>query len=109
VGIRSQHFYAGFGHIVYLNRAGEVMRAQPDESQSGYRDIQLGGPRPIDLSADHRFEISLTESDFSIRVNDITRSFSLWLATRATPIVRARLSRCGWQGIGRTARTWPSP
>ena len=53
------------------------MLAQPDESQNGYRDIQLGGPHPIDLSVEHRFEVSMTESDFVIRVDDVSRSFAL--------------------------------
>jgi hypothetical protein len=100
VGVRSHHFYAGFGHIVYLNRTGEVMLAQPDESANGYTDIQLRGRHPIEPSAEHRFEISLTGSDFSIRVDDVARSFALnELPKLLGPGLIRFQSHLAWMGI----------
>lgn len=102
VGIRSRHVYAGFGHIVYLNRTGEVTLAQPDESANGYTDIQLRGQHAIDPSAEHRFDTSLTGSDFSIRVDNVTRSFELNpLPKLLGPGLIRFQSYSAWMGVSR--------
>lgn len=58
-------------------RVRAVPGTQPDESQNGYTDIQLRGPHSIEPTAEHRFEITFTESDFSIRVDDVSRCFAV--------------------------------
>jgi hypothetical protein len=76
------------------------MLAQPDESANGYTDIQLRGRHPIEPSAEHRFEISLTGSDFSIRVDDVARSFALneLPKLRGPGLIRFQ-SHLAWMGI----------
>jgi hypothetical protein len=77
VGVRSQNYYAGFGHIVYLNRDGSVIMAQPDESAAGFTDLPLRPPTPIDVSADHAFEIVFTRSKMVVSVDDFTTAFTI--------------------------------
>lgn len=77
VSVRSQNYYAGFGHIVYLNRDGSITMAQPSETSEGFTNILLRGPHPIDVSAEHPFEITFSESALAIRIDECSSMFPI--------------------------------
>jgi hypothetical protein len=84
VGFRSQHFFANFTHMVYLNHNGEILLVQPDDGEDlHYRDIRLRSPTPIDYDADHSFHVVFDEHTLKVRVDE----FSTELAVADMPKV----------------------
>jgi hypothetical protein len=73
VGLRSQHFFANFAHILYLNQDGSIVLTQPDETPPAfYSDIQLRASSLLDLHADHDFRISFDERKLTTTVDGFT-------------------------------------
>lgn len=71
VGLRSQHFYAGYAHIIYLNHEGQITIAHPTEQPPGfYEDIILRYPTPIDLTSYHHFKIDFNNTILDIQIDD---------------------------------------
>jgi hypothetical protein len=53
VGFRSQHFFANFAHILYLNADGSITLTEPNEiAPKFYSDRSLRNAVPVDLTAD---------------------------------------------------------
>jgi hypothetical protein len=78
VGVRSQHYYANFAHILYLNHDGTIIITEPNEEQPlFYRDKILRGAVQIDLLTDHTFKIRFTEHTLSVQVDDFKESFQV--------------------------------
>jgi hypothetical protein len=70
VGLRSQHFFANFAHILYLKRDGSIILTEPNEvSPAFYVDTQLRGITPIDLASFHEFRIRFDENELSVEVD----------------------------------------
>jgi hypothetical protein len=76
VGFRSHNVLVPFCHVVYLNRDGRVIMAQPDDAQSGgYRDLELRNPQSIQLQKGHHFQITLTDTTLTVDVDDCHGEF----------------------------------
>jgi len=70
VGFRSQHFYANFTHMVYLNHEGKVILVQPTETAPKfYEDILLHTFQSIDFDADHHFHVRMDAVALAITVD----------------------------------------
>jgi len=71
VGLRSQHFFANFAHLIYLGRDGSIMLTQPNEQPPQfYSDEKLRGPVSINLDDDHTFAARIDSKVLSIEVDD---------------------------------------
>lgn len=78
VGLRSQHFWANFAHILYLNRDGSIVITEPNEQPpTFYRDNQLRPATPIDLLAYHHFRVIFNESALAVQVDDFSQTFQV--------------------------------
>lgn len=78
VGFRSQNPLVPFCSVLYLNRDGSIVLAQPDDDQSlGYRDVPLRPAVPIDLQGDHRFRLVVGPKAIAISVDDFTIDLSV--------------------------------
>ena len=78
VGLRSQHYYANFAHILYLNRDGSIVITEPnEETPNFYEDTVLRQTTPIDLVADHRFRVVFNESILSVEVDDFSHTLQV--------------------------------
>jgi hypothetical protein len=78
VGVRSQHYYANFAHILYLNRDGSVVITEPNETPPMfYEDNRLRDAMPSDPAADHAFQVTFTATTLQISVDDFSREFPL--------------------------------
>jgi hypothetical protein len=76
VGVRSQHYYANFAHILYLNHNGRIVITEPNEEPPKfYEDRILREPTRIDPAADHCFTIAFDHEALQIRVDDFTARF----------------------------------
>jgi hypothetical protein len=101
VAIRSQHFYANFGHIVVLASDGSIVVTQPDnEPPEFYSDIPVRGPTPIDPSQLHDFHIAFNDRVLTVRVDDFSRPFPVPEMTRVfgPGLVRFHATR-SWMDI----------
>ncbi len=78
VGLRSQHYYANFAHILYLNQNGSIIITEPNEQpQNFYRDNPLRSATPIDLAAYHHFRVVFDESALAVQVDDFSQTFQV--------------------------------
>jgi hypothetical protein len=102
VGVRSQNYYAGFGHIVYLNRDGSIVMCQPAETSQGFVDVQLRKAEPIELDADYLFELAFSESTLTVRVDDCSSTFRVADMPKVLGpgFIRFQSHLC-WMGISR--------
>jgi hypothetical protein len=67
-GLRSQHWYANYAHVLYLNSEGRIIITEPDEEPpTFYKDHPLRDPTKIDLRADHAFRIRFDEGVLRIK------------------------------------------
>lgn len=78
VGLRSQHYYANFAHILYLKRDGSIVITEPNEDPPlFYKDNVLRQATPIDLTAYHHFRVVFNESVLSVKVDDFSHTFQV--------------------------------
>lgn len=78
VGLRSQHYFANFGHILYLKRNGSIVLTEPNEvAPSFYVDKVLREPTPLDLSADQEFYVGFDQTRLQIAVNGFSAEFDV--------------------------------
>jgi hypothetical protein len=106
VGLRSQHFYAPFGHIVYLNRDGSIKMAQPDESAAGYHDLTLRSPQTFDVNASHRFTFTFDDSTLTVTIGDFNREFEIAEMPEVLGPGLIRLqAHMAWMGLERLTLT----
>jgi hypothetical protein len=78
IGVRSQHYYANFAHILYLNLDGRIVITEPNEQPPKfYEDIILRGPTSIDPSADHRFAMTFDHNALHVAVDDFRSTFPI--------------------------------
>ncbi len=79
VGLRSQHYYANYSHLLYLNGKGLVVITEPNEDPPRfYEDNHLRPAGDKDMSGDdHNFSISFDDSILRVQVDDFPRAFHL--------------------------------
>ncbi len=78
VGLRSQHYYANFAHILYLNRDGSIIITEPNQTPPNYyTDNRLRGATPCDPTADHTFSVEFTATMLRVGVDDFFNEFRL--------------------------------
>jgi hypothetical protein len=99
VGFRSHHYYVPFQHVLYLNRDGSVVLAQPDDAEErGYRDTILREPTPIDVTGDHTFELALQPTGLTVRVDNFGTTLSEMPKLLTPGLIRFQAYMC-WIGI----------
>ena len=79
IGLRSQHYYANYSHLFYINRKGMIVITEPNEdSPPFYKDNIMRPAGDKDMAGvDHNFKISFTDSALLVQVNDFSRTFQL--------------------------------
>lgn len=72
VGVRSQHYYAQYAHILYLDWEGKVGIANPNEDSERqyYSGKFIRSATTIDLEADHYFRVLFNDSVLECQVDD---------------------------------------
>lgn len=78
VGLRSQHPFANFGHVVYLLNTGSIIITEPNEEPPNYyRDNVLREKTQINLSIFHKFEILFSMDILDITIDDFSTQMKL--------------------------------
>lgn len=76
VGLRSQHYYANYAHILHLKRDGRIIITEPDEDPPQFfTNNVIRGPVLIDAEGTHRFAVTFDESEVKVLIDDFTRTF----------------------------------
>jgi hypothetical protein len=71
VGLRSQHPFANFGHILYLKLNGAIIITEPNEIPPDfYSDKVLRNPTPIDSLIFHHFLIQFSQDKLKLSIDD---------------------------------------
>jgi hypothetical protein len=73
VGLRSQHFYPIFGHLLYLKQNGSIFITQPNEiAPTYYTDELLREPTVIDKMAFHHFHVRFTPKTLLLSIDNFS-------------------------------------
>jgi hypothetical protein len=86
VALRSQHFFANYGHLVYLRPDGTVWHTRP-RSESEYEDIQVGQLQPTALQGFVSFDVKMTDRVLALKVGTVRHRVDLTDRMQA-PFVR---------------------
>jgi hypothetical protein len=78
VALRSQNYYANYGHVVVLGSDGSIIVTEPNnEPPDLYANIPVREATQIDPSAFQSFELMFDENEFTIDIDDFSISFSV--------------------------------
>jgi len=78
VGLRSQHYWANFAHILYLTRDGRIILTQPDEYPPHfYKDLLLRDRTPINIDDFHLFQVSFDNNHLAVHIDDFSNRFDV--------------------------------
>jgi len=76
VALRSQHFYANFGHVLVLASDGSILVTEPNNDPPAYySNIRVREATAIDTSAFHDFRVVFNDTELLVQVDDFSRSF----------------------------------
>ena len=71
VGLRSQHFFANFGHNFSMNRDGSIWTTEPHhDPPQFYQDTKLREPTPITLDDFAHFKVEFTNEALDLSIDD---------------------------------------
>lgn len=79
IGLRSQHYYANYSHLFYINAKGMVVITEPNEDAPPfYKDniMRPAGDQNV-TKDDHTFSILFSDSILRVQVDDFPREFQL--------------------------------
>jgi hypothetical protein len=78
VGLRSQHFFANYAHILYLKQDGSITITQPNEIPPDFfSNIQLREPTLIDGQDFHHFHIRFSQDLLLLTIDNFSTSLDL--------------------------------
>jgi len=78
VGLRSQHYYANYGHILYLKGNGRIIITEPNQTPPlFYSDNTLRKATPIDITKNHHFKIVFNEKILSVEIDNYQTEFEI--------------------------------
>lgn len=78
VGLRSQHYFANFGHLLSLNSDGSIWITEPNHNPPQfYEDIKLRDPVSIDLEEYHHFRVSFNNEELMVSIGDFAHSIQI--------------------------------
>lgn len=103
VALRSQHFFANFGHHISLSGNGVIWITEPDESAPNmYRDTTIRPATPIDLDAFHHFNVLFGRDEYRISVDDFSWGIPLAKMTKVLSPGPIRFqSARSWMAVSR--------
>jgi len=79
ISVRSQHFFANYGHLLYLASSGDLIRTIPENEFGQYHGETVGSFANFDPMGPkfHKFRIEADDHTISMFVDDIGGSFKI--------------------------------
>ncbi len=73
--LRSQHFFANFGHLLYANTDGTVIYARPLDDKGSYEDYKIGDIQGFSTNYWMSFDLKFDYRSLSGSINDVRFDF----------------------------------
>ncbi len=79
ISVRNQHFFANYGHLLYLASSGKVVRTVPDNELGEYHDEEIGRISNFDINKDKffKFQIKADDHHISMFVDEIGKRYKI--------------------------------
>lgn len=79
ISVRNQHFFANYGHLLYLTSSGKVVRTIPENELAEYHDEIIGSISDFNTTKDKffKFRIKVDDHEISMFVDKIGKSFKI--------------------------------
>jgi hypothetical protein len=76
ISVRNQHFFANYGHLLYLASNGNVVRTVPEDELANYHDDLIGSIKDFRKVKDEffKFRIQVDDQEISMFVNKIGKT-----------------------------------
>lgn len=98
IALRSQHFFANYGNLVFVHPSGSVKYFEPlDELHS--REVMIGSLDGFDPSQPVDFQLSFGPDTFEIKVNEASRTIDLRSAPHVRQAGKVRLQTYGCRAV----------
>ena len=77
VMVRGQHYFANFGHLIFVRQDGTVYLTMLEDDSGKYHDEPLGKIAEFDMRQFTCFDIAMDDKNFKIKVNNFDVSKKL--------------------------------
>jgi hypothetical protein len=77
ISIRNHHFFANYGHLLYLTSIGKVCWTVPDNELGNYHDEEIGVLSDFDINRFYKFQIEANDHSISMFIDDIGGDFKI--------------------------------
>ena len=77
ISVRSQHYYANFNHLFYINAEGMAFYARPIDDSGNFETLELGKSQDFNINQPITFNIFFDDNELKIDINDITKTFDI--------------------------------
>lgn len=88
VMLRAQHFYANYGHLVYIGYDGKITRTVPEDDKGKYKEDRIGELKDFNPDDGKFIDFKLEFDETSLRIN--IGSFSKEFLASEMPYVFTR-------------------
>lgn len=77
INVRSHHYFANYGHLLYLTTTGKVIRTVPKGDLSLPENDLIGTFADIELTRQRTFRIEVDDNSMMMFIDDIGKEFKL--------------------------------
>ena len=109
ISVRSHHFFANFGHLIYLTSTGKVVRTVPEDDLGKYHDEVIGELPHFDVSSPvyHDFHIEVDDEMMNMAVDGVGGTFKLSEMPFVYASGRILFQTCNCRGAINSIKIWP--
>jgi hypothetical protein len=75
--VRSQHYFANWGHLVFVRGDGKVYLNVRKNESGDYEDKLIGQVPNFDIKSFFKFKVAISDLDIKVWVNDFSQSIPL--------------------------------
>ncbi|MFC2159235.1 hypothetical protein ACFLQS_00760 [Actinomycetota bacterium] len=77
ISIRNHHFFANYGHLLYINSEGLVIRTVPENELAKYHDEKIAEYPNFDINKVFEFNIEINKNYFSMYIDNIGNRYKV--------------------------------
>ena len=77
ISVRNHHFFANYGHLIYINKKGLVVITVPENEFGASHDDIIGNYPNFDIDKVFDFNIEINNEYFSMFIDDIGKKYKI--------------------------------
>jgi hypothetical protein len=77
IALRSQHFFADYGHLVFVRPDGSIRHTEPHDESQPLGDVEIDSLKGFTLSQFVTFRLSIGPDTLRINVNEASKAINL--------------------------------